>query len=108
MSEINIRRRHALTATAARQLAEQMAGELEQRFGLAFGWDGDALRFRRDGVQGALTVGDGEIAIHARLGFLLSLARGEIEHQIEASLDRALAGARPPGPSPDPASEDLA
>jgi putative polyhydroxyalkanoate system protein len=90
MSEINIRRRHALTVDDARRLAEEMAIRLNQRFDLAYRWDGDALRFERDGVHGALTVEPGEIQIQARLGFFLSLARRQIEQEIETSLDEML------------------
>ena len=90
MSEINIRRRHALGQEAARRLAEAMAMRLNQRFELTSRWEGDALCFERDGVYGALTVGDGEIHIQARLGFLVSLARARIEEEIVSSLDHLL------------------
>jgi putative polyhydroxyalkanoate system protein len=99
MSEINIRRRHSLTRQEARRLAEDMAGRLSQRFELAYQWDGDALHFQRDGVHGALTVAHGEIHIRARLGFLLSLAKAQIEDEIASSLDEMLdaGGARVAG-----------
>jgi len=90
MSEINIRRRHGLTLREARRLAEDMAGRLNQRFELAYQWDGDALRFEREGVHGALTVVHGEIRVQARLGFLLALAKTQIEEEIESSLDEML------------------
>ena len=91
MSEINIRRAHALTRERARKLAEDIASRLNQRFDLAYRWEGDALQFEREGVNGALTVGEGEIRIQARLGFLLSLATPHIEQEINASLDQILA-----------------
>ena len=50
MSEINIRRAHHLAPEAVRRLAEAMAVRLEERFELAWHWEGDALRFQRDGV----------------------------------------------------------
>jgi putative polyhydroxyalkanoate system protein len=90
MTEINIRRPHALTLEAARSLAEDIASRLHQRFDLAYRWEGDALHFEREGVLGALTVADGEIQIQARLGFLLSLAKPHIEQEIHASLDEML------------------
>jgi putative polyhydroxyalkanoate system protein len=90
MSEINIRRAHHLAPEAVRRLAEAMAVRLEERFELAWHWEGDALRFQRDGVQGALTLGPGELRIQARLGFLLALARPQIEEELESQLDEML------------------
>jgi putative polyhydroxyalkanoate system protein len=90
MSEINIRRSHTLNLDDARRLAEEIAARLNQRFDLAYRWDGDALRFERDGVHGALTVEHGEIQIQARLGFLLSLVQPHIEQEIHSSLDQML------------------
>jgi len=90
MSEINIRRAHALPLEDARRLAEDIASRLNQRFDLAYRWEGDALHFEREGVDGAVTVIDGEIQVQARLGFLLSLAKAHIEQEIHASLDEML------------------
>ena len=90
MSEINIRRAHDLAPEAARRLAEAMAVRLEERFELAWCWEGDTLRFQRDGVQGGLTLGPGELQIQARLGFLLALARPQIEEELESQLDEML------------------
>jgi putative polyhydroxyalkanoate system protein len=90
MSEIDIRRRHALGMEDARRLAGDMAQRLQQRFGLACRWEGDTVHFERDGVRGCLTLAPGEIRIHARLGFLLSLAGSHIEDEISAQLERVL------------------
>lgn len=93
MSEISIRRRHALGMEEARRLVGDMAQRLERRFDLACRWEGDAVRFERDGVHGHLTLAPGEIEIRARLGFLLSLATARIEEEIGAELDRVLGSA---------------
>ncbi len=97
MSEIDIQRRHGLGLEDARRLAEEIAGGLKREFGLTWRWDGQALRFRRDGVEGALTVSEDAMRIHARLGWLLALARPRIEREIHTRLDRALGPVPPPG-----------
>jgi putative polyhydroxyalkanoate system protein len=102
MSEIDIRRRHRLAHEDARRLAEQVARRLGREFQLRYRWDGDVLRFQRDGVQGTLTVQSQELRLHARLGLLLSLAGPAIERAIHAHLDQALASADP-GDEPDAA-----
>jgi len=90
MSAIYIRRTHALPLKQARALAERMAARLSQQFGLDYAWEASALRFRRDGVEGALTVARREIRIEAQLGFLLSLLQPRIEREISAQLDEVL------------------
>lgn len=91
MGEICIRRGHALTPQDARNLADSMALRLTARFDLACRWEAeDVMRFERDGVEGVLHLRPGEILIQARLGFLLSLAQGQIEQAIADQLYRLL------------------
>lgn len=90
MSEIDIRRTHALAPDAARRLAERVARRLGRQFRLRYHWDGDVLRFQHDGARGTLTVRPEELHLHAHLGFMLSLARPVIEREIHAQLDQAL------------------
>jgi putative polyhydroxyalkanoate system protein len=92
MSEITIRRRHRLPLERARELAERVAAGLRERFGLHYEWNHNALHFRRDGVQGTLTVARREIRIDAQLSFLLSLAQPRIENEILSQLDRMFGG----------------
>jgi putative polyhydroxyalkanoate system protein len=103
MSEITIRRQHRLPLEQARELAERVAAGLRERFDLHYEWSEGALHFRRDGVRGTLTVARREIRIDAQLGFLLSLARPQIEQEILSQLDRMFGGQdRHPVASPHP------
>ncbi|MFM9881496.1 MAG: polyhydroxyalkanoic acid system family protein [Burkholderiales bacterium] len=98
MSDIDIRRSHALSISQARKHAEEMASALKEKFDLDSAWDGDQLRFTRPGVTGALTVSKGEIHLVASLGLLLSFMKPQIEGHIHGELERifsAPAGARP-------------
>jgi putative polyhydroxyalkanoate system protein len=95
MSDIQIRRQHALAPQDARKLAEDVALRLQQRYELTYRWDGDALHFQREGVDGRLHLEPGLILIQARLGFLLSLASDLIEQEIAIQLDRLLHRAGP-------------
>ena len=90
MSALYIRRTHALPLKQARALVESVAAKLSEQFDLDYTWEAGALRFRRDGVEGALTVARREIRIEARLGFLLSLLQPRIEREILAQLDEVL------------------
>jgi putative polyhydroxyalkanoate system protein len=88
MSDIKIQRPHALPVSRARKLAEQVAEQLRDQFALDYRWQGNALKFERDGVQGELVVAKAEIRIAAQLGFLLSFLKPRIEQEILANLER--------------------
>lgn len=92
MSDIDIRRSHSLPLADARKQAESMAAELRRQFELESQWDGDTLRFSRQGVDGALAVGKSEVRITAQLGFLLAFLKPQIERHINDNLDRIFAG----------------
>ena len=87
MSDIRIRRRHTLTARAARQAAEKIARQLDEEFDLAYEWEENVLVFRRSGVSGGLVVERKEVHIRIRLGFLLLAIRPRVEAEIHRFFD---------------------
>mgnify|MGYP001615493909 CR=1 FL=1 len=88
MSDIRIRRAHALAPRHARKAAEKMSERLSQAFDMEFAWEGEVLRFQRSGVDGQLTLGHKEVIIDAQLGFLLALMKPKIEQSIHENLDK--------------------
>jgi putative polyhydroxyalkanoate system protein len=88
MSDISIRRRHALPIAEARKAAEKVARQLEKDFDLAYEWQGHVLHFSRSGVEGTLHVSGEEVRIDARLGLLLGFLKGRIEAEVEENLDK--------------------
>lgn len=95
MSVIDIRRRHGFTVAEARRHAERLASDLRAEFGLDTAWRENVLEFRRDGVEGRLTVGRDDVHLQAKLGFLLALLRPKIEASIHAHMDELFAAAAP-------------
>ncbi len=93
MATITVSKRHQLSHQKARSVAEQLAGDLEKRFGLAWRWDGDQVRFERSGVSGIMHVGTSDIRLDVKLGLLLTPLKPTIEREIHAQLDK-LAGTR--------------
>ena len=100
MSEISIRRAHALAPRQAREAADKMAKKLEQAFDMRFEWDGEVLGFERSGLDGELTLHPGEVQIEVRLGFLLTIMGPKIEQSIKDNLDNAFSAAKSPGVKP--------
>jgi putative polyhydroxyalkanoate system protein len=88
MSDIKIRRAHALTPKHARAAAEEISARLSEAFDMQFAWEGEVLRFQRSGVEGQLTLGHKEVIIDAQLGFLLAMMKPAIEQSIHENLDK--------------------
>jgi putative polyhydroxyalkanoate system protein len=87
MSDIQIRRRHNLSAKAAKLAAEKIADQLDEEFDLAYEWDDNVLIFKRSGVSGELVVEKKEVHIRVRLGFLLLAIRPRVEAEIHRYFD---------------------
>ncbi|MFN7136040.1 MAG: polyhydroxyalkanoic acid system family protein [Thermomonas sp.] len=79
MSRIDIRHAHALSKAQARKAVEEVARKLQERFEVDCAWQGDALHFSRSGV-------DGQIHVHAKLGFLAAMFKEPIEAEIRRVL----------------------
>ncbi|RMG17359.1 MAG: poly(3-hydroxybutyrate) depolymerase [Deltaproteobacteria bacterium] len=90
MARIEIRRRHSLGKERAREMAERLARDLQERLDAQYRWEGDVLRFERSGAKGQLTVGEDEVSLWIELGLVLRPMRSAIEKQIVAYLDDVL------------------
>lgn len=82
MSYIDMHACHALSREEAQAAADRLAADLAHKFDIDYGWDGDHIHFDRPGVDGTITVRDGEIRIEARLGLVLMFLKGRIEDEI--------------------------
>ena len=100
MPDIEVRRDHGLGVEGARAAADRMMASLEQRFGLRGRWDGNVLRFERQGVTGHLAVDEDKLHLAVSLGFLLRAMRGSIQAEVLRELDRLFGGGpKPSGPA---------
>ncbi len=86
MSKIDIRHPHQLSIEAARAEVDKVATRMREKFGVEGKWDGDALRFARPGMSGAITVAASEVRVQAELGLLLSALRSTIEQEVQRKL----------------------
>ncbi len=91
MATIDIKRSHSLPKADARQRAEELAKNLEQKLGIAWRWEGDAVKFEAasgaaKGVKGEVAVSDTEVRVQVDLPFLLRVLKGTIESKINEKL----------------------
>jgi putative polyhydroxyalkanoate system protein len=91
MPSIDIQRPHSLGRERARSIVEQVAGRMQEKFGVETRWDGDTLHFSRNGVNGTMAVDDARVHVQARLGLLLAPLKPMIEDEIGRKLDQYLA-----------------
>jgi putative polyhydroxyalkanoate system protein len=87
MATLSIGRTHHLSHAKAKEVAERLAKDLEQRFGLAWKWEGDDVRFARPGLSGSMHVGKSKITLDVSLGLLLTPLKPAIEKEIHTQLD---------------------
>lgn len=90
MSKVSIRRPHQLGLDELRSKVERIAAKLEDKFGVTCHWEGDVAQLRHAEFNGEVRLGDRELCIDATLGFMLSMARGKVESELQRILDREL------------------
>ena len=86
MSRIDICAQHEMDLEHAQQAADELAGDLAEKFSIDYGWDEDIIHFERPGVHGMITVVKNEIRIQAELGIFLAFLKSRIEEEIVSYL----------------------
>ena len=87
MSRIDISAQHEMNLEHAQQAADELAGDLAEKFSIDYGWDEDIIHFERPGVHGTITVVKNEIRIQAELGIFLAFLKSRIEEEIVSYLE---------------------
>ena len=88
MSKIHLRREHHLTPEAARTKVERVAEVLARKFDAECAWKGDVLSVDHPSVNGKVTLGQNEVVVEAKLGFLLGMFRDRIDDELVRILDK--------------------
>ncbi len=94
MSKIHLRREHDLTPEAARTKVERMAEALTRKFDAECAWKGDVLSVEHPSVNGKVTLGQNEVVVEAKLGFLLAMFRDRIDEELVRILDKEFPDAK--------------
>jgi len=93
MADIKMIKYHSLPMPEARALVQKAADDLASEYDLVSHWAGNALHFRRSGVQGEMNVSSSEIHLEVTLGFLLKAFKAKFVEHIEHNFDTLLAKA---------------
>ena len=87
MTDIDIRRSHAVPLKEAKAKVERIAERIAERFDVYYGWKGNTLLFNLSGVEGQIAVSAKEVHVMVRLGFLLFALKGSIEREIDRVIE---------------------
>lgn len=92
MPTIAIHRPHRLPLAQARAVVDDVAARMQEKFGLAGGWQGDTLHFSRPGLNGQIALSADAVDVHAELGLLLAPLKALVEAEIRRKLDERFGG----------------
>lgn len=92
MADITLVERHALTMVQARQVAQQVADQMQADYEVGYTWEGDVLVFKRSGVSGTLALTEGQAQLDIMLGFMLKGFRKKIEEQVGRNMHKLFSG----------------
>ena len=87
MATIAIAKKHSLSHKKAKEAAQKVAEDLNERFGLAYTWNGDCIDFTRPGLTGQLHILQDEVRLDCKLGFLLGAIKPAIEREVHKEFD---------------------
>jgi len=87
VSSIDIHAFHKLSHEDALNAADELSADLARKFGIDYGWEDEVIHFERPGVSGRIVVGETELHIQAKLGFMLMMLKGPIEQEIVRYLE---------------------
>jgi putative polyhydroxyalkanoate system protein len=95
MATIDITRSHALPLNDAKSKAEELAKNMEQRFGIQWKWEGNTIRFdapggAAKGTKGEVAVTDKNVRVAIDLPFMLRVMKGTIEEKVNEKLQALL------------------
>lgn len=88
---IDIKKPHSKGLADAQAMADALAQDLAERFGVTYYWEGDHLHFERMGVNGSIEVSDQTIHVTATLNFLLSYLEPAVTEEVNRYLDEHFA-----------------
>lgn len=88
MAGFRLKKAYTMPKEELRVAAEGLASRLEEKHGVRSQWRGDdEVHIKGSGVEGVLTIEDGEVAVSVRLGLLASAFQGVLKAEVQRYLD---------------------
>jgi putative polyhydroxyalkanoate system protein len=90
MPEITIDIPHTLSREEVRVRLERAREKLENDYGVACTWQGEAMKVQRSGLDGTVSIEDTRLAVRVKLGMLMGAFSSTIRDGITQKLTRLL------------------
>jgi putative polyhydroxyalkanoate system protein len=91
MPKIDIEREHNKPSRQeVKELVQQLADRLSDRYDLDCRWNGDDLEFKRKGADGRIVVDDRKVRLVMNVSMLLAPLKGEIEKRTHRYMDELI------------------
>jgi len=90
MPEITIDIPHTLSRQDVRARLERAKEKLENEYGVACSWQGEAMKVQRSGLDGTVSIEDDRLAVRVKLGMLMGAFAPTIRDGITQKLTRLL------------------
>ena len=88
MSEIHLRRKHAIGLKQGKVAVQKVADDLAEEYGIESTWQGDILRMNRSGLEGEVRLTRSDVKFDAKVGPQLLAFRARIEEHLNETFDR--------------------
>ena len=85
MAKIDIDHNHGLSMEQARDKLKELAAKLEQKYKLAFTWNGDDVDLKGMGIKGQLRLTEGRLAGELDVPFIL---KNKVKKALDERIDR--------------------
>ena len=94
-ANIDLSRKHNLDPVAARAKAEEVAVEMNKKFGIIYKWEGDTIKVNipkgiAAGAKGGISITDKVIRVQIELPGLLGMFKGLVEGETKKHLDEVV------------------
>lgn len=90
MATISITKKHHKSRADVERLVDELGSVLEREFGCNCDRSDEMLEISRRGVDGSVTLREGEVDVEVRLGPMMSIFASRLKPLIEARLDQHL------------------
>jgi putative polyhydroxyalkanoate system protein len=88
MATLSITKKHHLSHKKAKEAAQKVAEDLQDRFDLEYTWHGDRVDFARPGLSGELHIDKESVRLDCKFGFLLAMLKPAIEKEVHKEFDK--------------------
>ena len=92
MADISITREHSLDKDTLRGRLEDLAADLNKKYGVKYRWDHDVCLLDGAGVKkGVVTMKPDSVSVEVTLGMMAKLLKPKIEEEINKKIGKVLA-----------------